>query len=135
MSRTQDLVRRGAVGEGREQLLPFEDGARALGGREVAEDLANHWLAPEADPLERRLGMLRQRAFHTADLPVRLTCQELSFLVAACPEARDREGQERQRPPRSLDGADHVVHESVVLEAVALPGCRFDHRPPSAPRA
>ena len=62
----QHLLGRPAIGEGREQLLAIDRGPRALGGHQVAEDLAHQGLARVPDPLQRLLGVLRQR---TGDAP------------------------------------------------------------------
>ena len=74
--------------------------------------------------------MLGERPRDAADPPVRLARQELLFRFAPLPEPRDGEGQERQRTAPALDGADHLVHERVVLEPVAAPRGRLDERPP-----
>ena len=115
----QDVLGRRAVGEGGQQLVAVDDGARALGGDEVAEDLAHQALPLGADPVQRGLGVLGERALDAGDLPVGLAGEELPLAVALLPQARHGEGEERQRAPDALDRRDHLVHERVVLEAVA----------------
>ncbi len=56
-------------------------------------------VAVRADALERRLGVLGQRAGDAADLPVGRAREEAALAVALLPEPRRGEGQQRQRAP------------------------------------
>ena len=55
------------VTEDRQQLVAIERGARALRRHQVAKQLADDRHAILSDALERRFGMLRQRAANAAD--------------------------------------------------------------------
>ena len=53
----------------------------------------------------------------------------------ALPEARDGEGEERQRAPLALDLRHHLVDERLVLEAVAAREGGLHERAPQPARA
>ena len=108
--------RRARVGEGREKLLARRDRAGPLRRDEVAEDLAHRGDAPGADPLERRLGVPRERARDAADLVAGREGEEPALAVPLLPQPRRREGEERQRAALPLDRGQHAV-EQPLLEA------------------
>ena len=88
-----------------------------------------------ADPVQRRLGVLGQRARDAADLLVRRPRQQLPLAVPLLPETRHREGQQRQRRPRPLHRLHHLVDEGLVLEAVAALPSPARRAPAAGPRA
>ena len=108
---------RARVGEGRrEQLLALADRAGPLRRDEVAEDLADRGDAPGADPLERRLGVPRERARDAADLVAGREGEEPALAVPLLPQPRRRECEQRQRAALPLDRGQHAV-EQPLLEA------------------
>ena len=119
-----------ASGEDRQQLLALAHRARALRGHEVAEQLAHERRPLRADPLERRLRVLREGAGDAADLAVRLARQQPLLAVALLPEPRGGEGEERQRAALLLHLRHHLVDERLVLEAVAAGERRLHERAP-----
>jgi hypothetical protein len=123
-----------AVGEKSQQLVALRHCTRAVGGDEVAEEVAHHLLPLGADALERRLGVLRQGTYDPADLLVSRASQELPLPIPPLPQARDGEGQERQCTADPLHGVDHLHGERLVLEPVASLLRRL-HQGPQQPLA
>jgi len=114
-------VRSGGVAcaEDRDQLVPLARGAGAFGGDEIAEDLADDRNVIAADAVDGGLGVLRQRSTDTADVPVGASGEQTLVAVALLPQPGGGKGRERQRAALALHLGDHLVHELVVLEAVA----------------
>ena len=81
----QDVLRHRPIPEGRQHLLAAGDGAGALGGDEVAEDLADDVLPFGADAVDGGLGMLGEGALYPGHPPVSLAGQDLSLPVATFP--------------------------------------------------
>jgi hypothetical protein len=100
----EDIFRSRSVGKGRQQLLAVDDGAGALGGDEVAEDLADGRLTRGADVVHRGLGVLGEGALDPGDLPVGLAGEELPLPVALLPQPRHRECEEGQRAADTFHG-------------------------------
>ena len=105
--------------EHRQQIVHVANGARALDRYQVAEDLAHHLEALLADPPQRALGVLCQRATDAADLLVGSAGQVPLIAVAPLPQLRRSERQQRQRAALALHLRQHLLDQSVVLEVIA----------------
>ena len=118
--------RRAALAEHVVELRAGEDGAGALGGDRVAEDLAHQALLVRAHRLERRLGVLRERAAHTAERPVGLVADLVEAAVAQLPQLAGGEREERQGAGGAGHRLDHLVRQPRVVELVAGAAERLD---------
>ncbi len=125
MSRPSTCLRLTTVGEGREELVPSLERPRPFGRHEVAQDLPHDRHARGADRLERRLGVLGKRAGHAADVLVATAREQAALTIAMLPQARQCEGDERQRPSLLRHVAQHVVHEPLIFEPVTRDECRL----------
>ena len=74
--------------------------------------------------------MLGQRPRDAVDPLVGLPREELPAPVPFLPQARDREGQERQRPALGRHRFHHLLDERVLFEPHAPPQSRLHQRPP-----
>ena len=105
--------------EDRQQLVPFAHRAGALGRDQVSEELADDRDAFDADAVDGRFGVPGKGAADATDVLVRLAGQQASLAVALLPQSSRGERQQRQRAALALDLGQHLVHQLVVLEAVA----------------
>ena len=121
--------------EHRQQLIPLADRAGALGGDQVAEELADDGDPLDADPVDGRLGVARERAADAADVVVGLAGEQAGLAIALLPQPGGGEGQQRQRAALALDLGEHLVDQLVVLEAVAALGGRLDEGAAKGPPA
>ena len=119
------LLRFTTVGEGGEELVPSLERPRPFGRHEVAQDLPHDRNARGADRLERRLGVLGKSAGHSADVLVATAREQAPLTIAVLPQARQCEGEQRQRPSLLRHVAQHVVHEPLIFEPVTGDKCRL----------
>jgi hypothetical protein len=128
--RTKHLLGRFAarIAEYRQKLVPLADCAGALGGHQVAEELAHDGDAIGSDPVDRVFGVPRQGAADAADAVIRNAGQKTCVAIPFLPQLRRREREQRQSAPFTLHLGQHLVHQRVVLEAVAALGGRLYQR-------
>ncbi len=119
------LLRFTTVGEGGEEFFPSLERPRPFGRHEVAQDLPHDRNARGADRLERRLGVLGKSAGHAADVLVASAREQTALTIAVLPQARQCEGEQRQRPSLLRHLAQHVVHELLIFEPVTGEECRL----------
>ena len=89
----------------------------SLGGHEVPEQLAHDRHAVLSDALERRFGMLRQRAADAADFLVGRAGQQAALAIAPIPEPRHGEGDQRQRAALARDLREHLLDDPPRLRS------------------
>ena len=116
--------------EDRKELVHLANRPRSLGGDQVAEQLPYDRQPLEADPLQCRLGVLRQGSGHAADALVGLPGEQPLLAVALLPQAMHRKGHQGQRTPLALHLGDHPVHQQLAREAIELTPRRFLQRAP-----
>ena len=112
-------VRAPVPGEDRQQLVRVTHVAGALRRDKVAKQLAHERQLVAPDAVEGRLGVLRQGARDAANGVVRRPGEHSLLTVTAVPQGCRGKGQQRQRPPLPLDGAQHVGHQALVFEPVS----------------
>ena len=87
--------------ENRQQLIPLAHRPRALGGDQVAEQLADDGDALDTDAVHRRLGVARQRAADAADVVVGLAGEQAGLAIAFLPQPDERRRRAVGSAPRS----------------------------------
>ena len=115
--------------EHRQQLGPIGSRPRALRRHQVPEDLPDHPLPLRSQPCERRLRVLGQRSRDAVDPLVGFPREEPPAPVPLLPQARDREGQERQRPALGRHRFHHLLDQRVLFEPHAPPQGRLHQGP------
>ena len=83
----------------REELLTIPRSPRALGGDQVAEQLAYDRQAIRSDPFDGRLGVSGQRSAHSTDVVVRLAGEESAVAIPLLPQPGRSKCEHRERSP------------------------------------